>query len=136
MPARTSCSPSPGGTRQSTFSSARLGITLIFSDALMRVGVNVTPSIGSNIVASRGSAARRRAIDARRVVGVLADARAGTRAARRSAGRRAGARPGARARGAIFSSAFSPMPGIEAWPATPSVVTVKRNTPFSAQHTP
>ena len=62
MPARTSSSPSPGGTRQSTFSCARLGITLIFSEADMRVGVNVTPSIGSNMIASRGSAARRRAI--------------------------------------------------------------------------
>jgi len=31
---------------------------------------------------------------------------------------------------------FSPMPGIDACPATPSVDSVKRNTPFSAQHTP
>ena len=45
-------------------------------------------------------------------------------------------RRAARSTGAIFSSAFSPMPGIEAWPATPSVLIVKRNTPFSAQHTP
>ena len=62
MPARTSASPSPGGTRQSILSSARLGITFTFSEALMRVGVNVTPSIGSNMIARRASAARRRAI--------------------------------------------------------------------------
>ena len=40
MRARASSSPSPGGTRQSTCSSAREGITLIFSEALMRVGVS------------------------------------------------------------------------------------------------
>ena len=34
--------------------------------------------------------------------------------------------------GAIFSSALSPIFGIDAWPATPSVVSVKRKTPFSA----
>jgi hypothetical protein len=38
--------------------------------------------------------------------------------------------------GAIFSSALSEMPGMEAWPAVPSVVTVKRKTPFSATQTP
>ena len=62
IPSRTSASPSPGGTRQSILSSARLGITFTFSDALMRVGVKVTPSIGSNMTARRGSAARRWAI--------------------------------------------------------------------------
>ena len=40
---------------------AGAGITLIFSEALMRVGVKVTPSIGSKIVPSRGSASRSRA---------------------------------------------------------------------------
>ena len=39
----------------------------------MRVGVKVTPSIGSNIVARRASAARRRADRALRVRGILAD---------------------------------------------------------------
>ncbi len=73
MSPRTSSSPRPGGTRQSTRSSARLGMTLIFSDAEIRVGVNVTPNIGSNITASArvaGAQARERA---RRVVRILAD---------------------------------------------------------------
>jgi hypothetical protein len=35
---------------------------LTFCDAAARVGVNVTPSIGSNIVASRGLAASSRAM--------------------------------------------------------------------------
>ncbi len=48
-------SPSSGGTRQSTFRSARAGITLIFSEALIIVGVRVTPSIGSIRTATRGS---------------------------------------------------------------------------------
>ena len=47
-------SPSPGGTRQSTFSRARDGITLIFSEALTIVGVSVTPSIGSSRIAIAG----------------------------------------------------------------------------------
>ena len=58
MRARTSSSPRPGGTRQSTPSSARDGITLIFSEAWMRVGASVTPSIGSTISASTGSRSR------------------------------------------------------------------------------
>ena len=57
MPSSTSFSPRPGGTRQSTFSSARLGITLTFSEALMRVGVNVTPIIGSKKIPSIGFSA-------------------------------------------------------------------------------
>ena len=116
---RTSRSPSPGGTRQSTFSSARLGITLTFSEALICVGVNVTPSIGSKNTARRsscGAQARDRAGGVRRV---LADAREERAAARRSGGSRAGARRSARAAAPIFSSAFSPIAGIEAWPATP-----------------
>ena len=56
-----SSSPRPGGTRQSTFRTAFEGITLSFSEALIIVGANVMPSIGSNIVAKRASAARRRA---------------------------------------------------------------------------
>jgi hypothetical protein len=31
---------------------------------------------------------------------------------------------------------LSAMRGIEAWPAVPVVVSVKRKTPFSATHTP
>ena len=53
---RIVASPSmPGGTRQSTCSSAWAGITLIFSDAKMRVGTAVTRSMGSTIAARRGS---------------------------------------------------------------------------------
>ncbi len=50
-------SPRPGGTRQSTFSCAREGITLIFSEALAMVGAIVTPSIGSSSTAIIGSRA-------------------------------------------------------------------------------
>ena len=120
---RTSASPRPGGTRQSTFSSARLGITLIFSEALILVGVNVTPSIGSNIVARRGSAARRPRDRAGGIVGVLAD-RAQERARLGASASYAGWRSARRASsGAIFNSALSPILGIDACPATPSVVT-------------
>ena len=38
--------------------------------------------------------------------------------------------------GAILSRALSPMRGMDACPATPSVVRLKRNTPFSAQQMP
>jgi hypothetical protein len=38
--------------------------------------------------------------------------------------------------GATFRSALSPILGIEAWPAVPSVVRRKRKTPFSATQTP
>ena len=48
MRSSTRSSSSPGGTRQSTISSARAGITLILSDALIRVGVTVTPSMASD----------------------------------------------------------------------------------------
>ena len=44
---RTSASPMPGGTRQSTRISACEGITFAFSDARATVGTNVTLSIGS-----------------------------------------------------------------------------------------
>ena len=54
-------SPSPGGTRQSIFSSARAGITLILSEAWIIVGVSVTPNIGSTSFSSAGSAAPIRA---------------------------------------------------------------------------
>ena len=48
-------SPSPGGTRQSTLSDARDGITLILSEAWIIVGVSVTPSIGSMKISSAGA---------------------------------------------------------------------------------
>ena len=38
--------------------------------------------------------------------------------------------------GASFASALSPMRGIDAWPARPRAVSVKRKTPFSATQTP
>ena len=60
MRAIVASAPMPGGTRQSTSSSARAGITLIFSPAEMIVGATVTPSVGSNSAASRGSIARMR----------------------------------------------------------------------------
>ena len=93
---------------------------MIFSEALIRVGVNVTPSIGSKNTARRGSAARRRAIDAGRVGRVLADPR---QEGERLVGGPVAEPPPAAAKrsssGPIFSSAFSPIAGIEAWPATP-----------------
>ena len=58
----------PAGTRQSTFSSARAGITLIFSDASMIVGAKVTPHVGSTIAASRSSTPRDAA---QRAVGIV-----------------------------------------------------------------
>ena len=58
MRARTSASSMPGGVRQSTARVAREGITLIFSEAKMRVGASVTPSIGSTITARIGSRSR------------------------------------------------------------------------------
>ena len=58
MRARTSSSSMPGGVRQSTASVARDGMTLIFSEAKMRVGASVTPSIGSTIIARIGSRSR------------------------------------------------------------------------------
>ena len=71
---RIVASPSmPGGTRQSTSSSALAGITLIFSDAKMRVGTAVTRSVGSTIVASRGSTALMLAIARGGIAGVLAE---------------------------------------------------------------
>ena len=60
MRAIVASAPMPGGTRQSTSSSARAGITLIFSPAEMIVGATVTPSVGSNSAASRGSTSRMR----------------------------------------------------------------------------
>jgi hypothetical protein len=55
-------SPSmPGGVRQSTLSSARAGMTLIFWEAETIVGTAVTRSVGSNISASRGSISLSRA---------------------------------------------------------------------------
>ena len=73
MRAIVASAPIPGGTRQSTSSSARAGITLIFSPAEMIVGATVTPSVGSNIAASRGSTARDARDGARRVLRVVAD---------------------------------------------------------------
>ena len=45
--ALTASSSISGGTRQSTVTAAREGMTLSFSDALAIVGTSVTPSIGS-----------------------------------------------------------------------------------------
>jgi len=53
----TASSPRPGGTRQSIRTWARDGITLILVDALLIVGVSVTPNMGSTSVRRRGSAA-------------------------------------------------------------------------------
>src|SRR5215218_4278692 len=61
MRAIVASAPMPGGTRQSTSSSALAGITLIFSPAETIVGATVTPSVGSNSAASRGSVSAMRA---------------------------------------------------------------------------
>ena len=67
MRARTSASSMPGGVRQSTASRAREGMTLIFSEAKMRVGASVTPSIGSTMIARMGSRSRSASSDGRRI---------------------------------------------------------------------
>ncbi len=72
MRRRTASSPSPGGTRQSIRICARDGMTLILLEALVIVGVSVTPNIGSTSVRSRGSSASIRASAAAGSSGVLA----------------------------------------------------------------
>ena len=63
----------PGGTRQSTSSSALAGITLIFSDAKIRVGTAVTHRVGSTQLREprlHGADVRDRG---RGIVGILAE---------------------------------------------------------------
>jgi len=133
--ARAACSPRPGGTRQSTRTWARDGITLILPEALAIVGVRVTPNIGSIRVRSRGSAA---AIRARAAPGSAGSSpRPRSRAAEASVTVNDSGWSASRARiGASLSSALSPVRGSDAWPAAPWAVTLKRKIPFSAQHTP
>ena len=132
---RADSSPSSGGTRQSTCSSARPGITLIFCEAAAIVGATVTPSIGSIITASRGS----RASSSRSARSGSAPSSPSARSSASDSGEGTNegrARPSASITGASFTSALSPMRGIDAWPARPRAVTEKRNTPFSPVHTP
>ncbi len=136
MRASARSSPRPGGIRQSTLSTALEGMTLIFVEALIFVGASVTPSSGSTSIARPGSRARRRSSAA-------AGSPSGSRPRPSSRARAPSVRskPGcwaciAASSGAIFSSALSPIFGIDAWPATPSVVRRKRKTPFSATQTP
>ena len=111
-------------------------MTLIFSEPQMRVGASVTPSIGSTSIARPASRLRRRSSAA---AGSPSGAtpRPSSSARGPSVRSKAGWRSAMRASsGAIFSSALTPIFGIDAWPATPSVVTRKRKTPFSATQTP
>ncbi len=110
-------------------------MTFALSDARIRVGANVTPSIGWSRTARRGSAAWTwaSAVVASAPSWPIASRNARATSVITGAGCRA---PSRSSSGAILSSALSPMPGIDAWPATPSVVSVKRKTPFSAQQIP
>ena len=136
MPSRTSSSPRPG---RHAAVDPQLGAAGDHVDLLRRPDPRRRERHAEHRLEHRRQArvglahARDRAL---RVLRVLADAARGSAAARRSAGRRAGARRGARAPAPSSAARCRPCPGIEAWPATPSVVTVKRNTPFSAQQTP
>jgi hypothetical protein len=108
---------------------------LIFSDARIRVGVRVTPSMGSSRTPTRGSIAltvRSISTGSPLILTPSASRNATGSGLSSSDGWRS---PMACRRGAIFGSALSPIRGIEAWPARPSVVNVKRKTPFSAVHT-
>ena len=98
------------------------GITLIFSEARIIVGDSVTPSIGS----TQHGDARVALLDLREprrevAVGVDAERAEQRLGLRRLARAPAGARAIASSTGAIFCSALSPMRGIDAWPARPSV---------------
>ena len=131
---RTWSSPIPGGTRQSTRTVQREGITFSFSEARIMVGAIVTPIIGSSRAASRGSTSRTRARAA-----ATSSAGDPSRASRQAipAAYRSGSgwRPSSRPSTSIMRSrALSPIAGIEAWPARPSVESLKRNTPFSPTH--
>ena len=57
MRRRAASSPSPAGVRQSTRSCARAGITFIFDDAEIIVGVSVISNIGSISTRSAGESA-------------------------------------------------------------------------------
>ncbi len=109
---------------------------MIFSPARMIVGVKLTPQQrleqdGQLRVGSLERRERRGKIGGVEPEG--AQQRVGLRTWARSAG---GVRCSARSSGPIRASALSPMRGTEAWPALPAVVSVKRNTPFSATQTP
>ena len=95
-------------------------MTLIFSTALIRVGASVTPSIGSTSTREpRVALAQRGQRGAGALLGVL---EAEPRPSSSSRGPSVTSKPGWRAAiasssGAIFSSALSPIAGIDAWPA-------------------
>ena len=57
MRRRAASSPRPGGVRQSIRSCARAGITFIFCDAEIIVGVSVTSNIASTIIRSPSESA-------------------------------------------------------------------------------
>ena len=87
----------------------------------MRVGASVTPSIGSTSIARIGSRSRSASSTG---AGSPSSGRPSSASSARGASvtSKAGWRsPIACSSGAIFSSALSPIFGIEAWPATPSV---------------
>jgi hypothetical protein len=103
---------------------------LTFSDALIIVGANVTASVGSSTTPMRGS---RRSTSASACSRSLVSIPSASMKAIGSGERSSGARRRANdsSSGAIFTSALSPTRGIDACPARPLVVTVKRKTPFS-----
>ena len=103
---------------------------MIFSEAAIRVGASVTPSIGSTSSAERAGRSllqllERHAEAVEQRARAVGDVEAGL-----------ARRPSRCSSGAIFTSALSPIFGIDAWPATPSVIRRKRKTPFSATQTP
>ena len=104
-------------------------MTLILSEAWAIVGASVTPSMGSTSMARIGSLPRSSCSPPTpspsiRACGAVVTSNDGWRSAI------------ALSSGASLSSALSPILGIEAWPATPSVRRMKRKTPFSATQTP
>src|SRR5215208_6573385 len=110
-------------------------MTLILSDARAMVGVRVTPRSGSTSTATRGS------VFAASLTAVSGSDGSMPSAVSSDSGSGLSSSEGWRSRiacssGASFVSALSPIRGIDAWPASPWVVSVKRKTPFSATHPP
>ena len=121
----------PGGVRQSTCRCAASGITFISCEASTIVGTRVTRIIAS----ASGTRAGARSPSARRA-GSGSPSTSSPRPVSSARGAAVTSQPGLRvanasSSGASFSSALSPRPGTDAWPAIPSVLSVKRYTPFS-----
>ena len=126
MRASACSSPRPGGTRQSTRSSALAGMTLIFCrgldprrrerDAEQRLDEHGQARVARAQPLQRGG----------RIAASGATPSPSSSAIVPSVRSKPGWRSAMRASsGAIFSSALTPIFGIEAWPATPSVVSAK-----------